>query len=160
MEGFKHTVLCVDDEKNILSAMKRLLRKENFHLLTCSSGEEALAAMAENDIHVVISDQRMPRMTGTEFLKSVRENRPDTIRIILTGYADIDSITASIDAGDIDNFFVKPWNDENLKLEIRQALKLYDLIRENKALRAMLAEQEEELRRMNTNLQELVKDRA
>lgn len=160
MGDFKHTVLCVDDEKNILSAMKRLLRKEEFDLLTCSSGEEALAKMAENDVHVVISDQRMPKMNGTEFLKLVKENYPDAIRIILTGYTDVDSITESINQGHIYKFFLKPWNDHNLKLEIRQALEQYDLIKANKELHKKIIKQNEDLLSMNEKLEELVEERT
>jgi response regulator RpfG family c-di-GMP phosphodiesterase/aryl carrier-like protein len=160
MADFKHTVLCVDDEKNILSAMKRLLRKEDFQLLTCSSGEEALTLMEVNDVHVVISDQRMPKMNGTEFLKLVKENYPDAIRIILTGYTDVDSITESINEGHIYKFFLKPWNDHNLKLEIRQALEQYDLIKANKKMHEKILKQNEDLRMMNERLEELVKART
>lgn len=160
MAESKHTVLCVDDEKNILSAMKRLLRKEDFQLLTCTSGEEAIAVMEENDINVVISDQRMPKMNGTEFLKLVKENYPDAIRIILTGYTDVDSITESINQGHIYKFFLKPWNDQNLKLEIRQALEQYDLIKANKKLHEKIVKQNEDLRTMNEKLEELVNVRT
>ncbi len=160
MSQSDHTVLCVDDEINILSAMKRLLRKEDFRLLTCSSGEEALTVMSENDIHVVISDQRMPKMNGTEFLKLVKEKYPDVIRIILTGYTDVDSITESINQGHVYKFFLKPWNDQNLKLEIRQALEQYDLVKSNEELHKKILKQNEDLRTMNENLEELVKERT
>lgn len=154
------TVLCVDDEANILNAMKRLLRKEEFRLLTSSSGEEALAMMAETEIHVVISDQRMPKMNGTEFLKIVKERYPDVIRIILTGYTDVDSITESINQGHIYKFFLKPWNDQNLKLEIRQALEQYGLIRSNRELHQKVIHQNEALLAMNKNLEALVEERT
>lgn len=160
MSESSHTVLCVDDEQNILNAMKRLLRKENFLLLTCSSGEEALVLMAENDVHVVISDQRMPKMNGTEFLRLVKETYPDVIRIILTGYTDVDSITESINEGHIYKFFLKPWNDQNLKLEIRQALEQFDLIKANRQLHQKILRQNEELRSMNENLEEMVRERT
>ncbi|MGD9209653.1 MAG: response regulator [Desulfobacteraceae bacterium] len=160
MPESNHIVLCVDDEKNILSAMKRLLRKETFRLLTCSSGEEALSLMAENDVHVVISDQRMPKMNGTEFLRLVKDKYPDVIRIILTGYTDVDSITESINEGHIYKFFLKPWNDQNLKLEIRQALEQFDLIKANRQLHEKILKQNEELRAMNENLEELVRERT
>lgn len=154
------TVLCVDDEANILSAMKRLLRKEDFHLLTSGGGEEALAMMAQNDVHVVISDQRMPKMSGTEFLKQVRQRYPDVIRIILTGYTDVDSITEAINQGHVYKFFLKPWNDQNLKLEIKQALEQYSLVRSNKELHQKIIQQNEELRAMNEKLEVMVKERT
>ena len=129
-----HAVLCVDDEKNILRSLKRLLRKEDYRLLMASSGEEGLMVMEENDVHIVISDQRMPKMSGTEFLAALKTKYPDVIRIILSGYTDVDSITESINKGHIYKFLLKPWNDQNLKLEIKQALKQYDLIQANKKL--------------------------
>ena len=133
METSEHTILCVDDEQNILNALKRLLRKENYRLLTGGSGKQGLEILAENKVHVVVSDHRMPEMNGTEFLKQVRETYPNILRIILTGYTDVDTITEAINEGHIYKFFLKPWNDQNLKLEIRQALEQYDLIQANKA---------------------------
>ncbi len=102
----KHTILCVDDEKQILSALKRLLRKETFDLLTATNGEEGLKIMASRDIHLVISDHRMPEMSGISFLSKVRETYPDTIRILLTGYTEIDSIKASINEGHVYKFLL------------------------------------------------------
>jgi response regulator RpfG family c-di-GMP phosphodiesterase len=160
MPESNHTILCVDDEKNILNAMKRLLRKEDFRLLTCSSGEEALNVMAENEIHLIICDQRMPVMNGTALLRKIKEKYPDVIRIILTGYTDVDSITESINEGHVYKFFLKPWNDQNLKLEIRQALEQYDLIKANRKLHEQIIQQNEQLRSMNENLEELVKERT
>ncbi len=134
MNENRHTVLCVDDEKIILKALKRLLRKEDYRILTASSGEEGLKVMEENDVHMVISDQRMPEMNGTEFLAALKIKYPDVIRIMLSGYTEVDSITESINKGHIYKFLLKPWNDHNLKLEIKQALEQYDLIQANKKL--------------------------
>ena len=130
----KHTVLCVDDEKNILSSLKRLLRKENYTLLTATSAKEGLEILEKEKVHLVISDQRMPSMNGTEFLAKVKKRYPNILRIILTGYTDVDSITESINKGHIYKFFLKPWNDHTLMLEIRQALEQYDLQQANKLL--------------------------
>ncbi len=160
MSNMKHTVLCVDDEQNILSALKRILRKEGYQLLTASSGVEGLEILKENDVHLVMSDQRMPQMSGTEFLARVKEEYPDTIRIILTGYTDVDSITESINRGHIYKFFLKPWNDQNLKLEIKKALEQYDLVQANKRLHETVLEQNEELKEINENLEMLVKERT
>lgn len=160
MADFRHTVLCVDDEQNILNALKRLLRKENFRFLTCTTGGGGLQLLAENDVQVVISDQRMPEMSGTDFLKQVKELYPHTIRIILTGYTDVDTISESINQGHIYKFFLKPWNDQHLTLEIRQALEQYDLVQANKRLHQQTIEQNEELRTINEDLERLVAERT
>ena len=117
-------------------------------------------SMEENDIHLVISDQRMPQMSGTEFFAIAKERFPDAIRIILTGYTDVDSITESINKGHMYKFFLKPWNDQGLKLEIKSALEQYDLIQTNKRLHEKIMKQNEELKRMNENLETLVKERT
>ncbi len=160
MNDNKHTVLLVDDEEKILHSLKRLLRKDGYRLFTASSGAEGLKVLEENDIHLVISDQRMPQMSGTEFFAKVKERYPDAIRIILTGYTDVDSITESINKGHIYKFFLKPWNDQSLKLEIKSALEQYDLIQANKRLHEKVIEQNEELRKINENLEMLVKERT
>jgi response regulator RpfG family c-di-GMP phosphodiesterase len=160
MEEFKHTVLCVDDEPNILSALKRLLRKEDYRLLTAGSGKEGLTTLSQNKVEVVVSDHRMPEMNGTEFLKEVKQHYPNIIRIILTGYTDVDTITEAINEGSIYKFFLKPWNDHNLQLELRQALEQYDLIEANKNLNEMIRKQNEELKAVNDNLEAIVKERT
>ncbi|MCK4727322.1 MAG: response regulator [Desulfobacterales bacterium] len=160
MNDYNHTILCVDDEKNILSSLKRLLRKEGYRLLTAPGGAEGLKLLEENSVHLVISDQRMPRMDGTQFLAKVKEGYPDAIRIILTGYTDVDSITESINKGHVYKFFLKPWNDQSLKLEIKQALEQYDLIQANKTLHKKILEQNKELKTMNENLEALVSERT
>lgn len=160
MSDARHTVLCVDDESNILNALKRLLRKEPFRLLTCTSGLEGLELLAQHEVHIVISDQRMPKMSGTEFLRQVKELYPQIIRIILTGYTDVDTITQSINEGHIYKFFLKPWNDQHLTLEIRQALEQYDLVQANKRLYEMTVQQNDELKQINENLENIVADRT
>ncbi len=156
----KHTVLCVDDEENILSALKRLLRKEDYNLLMASSGAEGLEILKHNDVQLVMCDQRMPGMSGTDFLARVKEEYPHVIRVILSGYTDVDAITDSINKGHVYKFFLKPWNDQSLRLEIKQALDQYDLIQANKKLDEKVMEQNEELKRINENLETLVKQRT
>jgi response regulator RpfG family c-di-GMP phosphodiesterase len=155
-----HTILCVDDEEGILHSLKRLLRKEDYSVLTASSGAEGLKILADHDVHLVISDQRMPQMSGTDFFAAVKEQYPDTIRVILSGYTDVDSITESINKGHIYKFFLKPWNDQSLKLEIKQALDQYDLIQANRRLNEKVLEQNEALRKTNENLETLVSERT
>lgn len=160
MSETQHTILCVDDENNILQSLRRLLRKEGYNLLLASSGEEAFELLEQNDVHLIISDQRMPQMNGTEFLASVKEKYPDVLRVILTGYTDVDSITESINKGHIYKFFLKPWNDNNLKLEIRQALEQYDLIKANRHLDETVIRQNQELQQINENLEDMVAERT
>ncbi len=160
MEDTTFTILCVDDEKNILNALKRLLRKEGYHLLFANSGKEGLQLLSENDVHLVISDQRMPEMSGTEFLEIVKDKYPDVLRIILTGYSDIDSITESINKGNIYKFFFKPWNDLRLKSEIRQITEQIGLIRDNRRLDETVEQQNKELHEMNAKVEKLVRKRS
>ncbi|WP_321491980.1 response regulator [uncultured Desulfobacter sp.] len=156
----RRTVLCVDDEKQILSSLKRLLRKENFDLFTATNGEDGLKIMASRDIHLVISDHRMPDMSGISFLAKVRETYPDTIRILLTGYTEIDSIKASINEGHVYKFLLKPWNDDDLKQEIKKALERYDLIQLNQSLHLMVAAKNKELEQINKDLENIIKQRT
>jgi len=160
MRDTRHTVLCVDDEKNILNSLKRLLRKEAYRLVTASSGEDGLQKLATEEISLVVSDHRMPEMSGTEFLHKVKNQYPDVIRIILTGYTEVDSITESINRGHIYKFLLKPWNDQNLILEIRQALDQYDLVKANKELHDEVIKKNVELERINENLEMLVQERT
>ncbi|WP_319405326.1 response regulator [uncultured Desulfosarcina sp.] len=160
MEKNQRTLLCIDDEPNILNALKRLLRKEDFRLLTANSGKQGLQILAENEVHVVVSDQRMPEMSGTEFLKEVKAAYPDIIRIILTGYTDVDSISEAINEGHLYKFFLKPWNDQNLKLEIRQALEQYDLMEDNKRLHDQVFQKNEELKKVNESLEQIILERT
>jgi response regulator RpfG family c-di-GMP phosphodiesterase len=160
MSSNQHTILCLDDERNILQSLKRLLRKEGYNMLFASSGEEAFNLLKENDVHLIISDQRMPQMSGTEFLAKVKEKYPDVLRVILTGYTDVDSITESINKGHIYKFFLKPWNDHNLKLEIRQALDQYDLIKANRHLDETVVRQNKELQQINEKLEDIVDERT
>lgn len=119
----KQTLLIVDDEPNILSALTRLLRREGFQILSASSTREAFEHLAKQPVQVILSDQRMPDMSGTEFLARVRQLYPDSIRIILTGYTDVDSITGAINRGAIYKFLTKPWDDDQLREDIREAFR-------------------------------------
>lgn len=155
-----HTVLCVDDEKNILNALKRLLRKEHYRFLSASSCSEAFDVLEREDVHLILSDQRMPEMSGTDFLARVRRDYPDVLRIILTGYTEVDAIMESINNGQIYKFFLKPWNDSNLKIEIRKALEQYDLMKANRRLDEQVIQQNEELKRANERLEQVVRQRT
>lgn len=160
MSTHSRSVLCVDDEKNILNSLRRLLRQENYNLLTASSGAEGLKMLEETPVQLVISDQRMPEMSGVDFLSRVREKYPEIIRIILSGYTDVNSITDAINKGHIYKFLLKPWDERNLLLEIRQALQKYDLIEDNHRLHQQVLRQNEELKRVNENLEQIVAART
>lgn len=159
-ETNKHTLLIVDDEKNILSAIRRLLRNEDYDIVMAGSAAEGFEVLKEHNIQVIISDQRMPGMNGTDFLSRVKDEFPDIIRIILSGYTDIDSMAEAINRGHIYKFLLKPWNDQNLILEIRQAFDQYDLIEANKILQQKILIQNKKLKVINDSLEKLVKDRT
>ncbi len=146
-------VLCVDDEKSILNSLKRLLRKEPFKVYTALGGDEGLEIMAEHRIQVVVSDQRMPGMTGTQFLQKVKEQWPDTIRVILSGFAEADVIVDSINHGEIYRFVAKPWKEESLKTTIRQCFDHYRILQENRRLQRQTSQQLEQLKSLNQLLE-------
>ncbi|MCK5541178.1 MAG: response regulator [Desulfobacterales bacterium] len=131
---YTNTILLVDNEKSILNSLKRLLRKEEYKVITASSGKEGLEILRDNNVQVIISDQRMPGMSGTEFFSKVIEEFPDIIRIILSGYTDVDVVIDTINKGSIYKFFHKPWNDQGIILEIRQAFEHYKLVQDNARL--------------------------
>jgi response regulator RpfG family c-di-GMP phosphodiesterase len=160
MTDKKHTILCVDDEKEILSSLKRLLRKEPFNFLTASSGQEGLDILKTNNVHLIISDQRMPEMSGTKFLSKVKEKYPDTIRIVLSGYTEVDTITDAINKGNIYKFILKPWTDDNIKNEIRKSLEQYDLIQANRSLNEIIKQKNSELEDINKNLEKKINIRT
>ena len=118
----KKTVLCVDDEINVLRALRRELMGEPYEVVVASSGQEGLEHLEAKKIAVVVSDHRMPGMTGSEFLAKVRERWPDTFRIMMTGYADVDTMTLAVNEGRIHHFLYKPWSSNELKLAVRQCI--------------------------------------
>jgi response regulator RpfG family c-di-GMP phosphodiesterase len=160
MNDCQHTILFVDDEENILHSLNRLLRKEEYRILTATCGADGLEILKKHEVHLVVTDQRMPGMSGTEFLAIVKENYPEIIRIVLSGYTEVDAITESINKGHIYKFMLKPWNDQNIKLEIKQALEQFDLMQVNKTLHEKLIEKNAELEKINENLEMLVKERT
>jgi response regulator RpfG family c-di-GMP phosphodiesterase len=136
----KHTIMMVDDEVSITKSLHRLFRKENYHTLTASSGQEGLELLekAENPVSLIISDQRMPKMTGAQFLERAKKIYPDAIRFLLTGYSEMDAIVDAINKGEIHRYLTKPWNDDDLLLQVRQSLEHYELVSENKRLEGSL----------------------
>lgn len=119
------TLLLVDDDRSILSALKRLLRRENYRILTADNSEEALALLAAHQIGVMVVDQRMPGLSGTELLARVRSMHPRTVRVVLSGYTALDSLTEAINRGEIYKFLTKPWEDADLLQAVRDAFRHY-----------------------------------
>jgi putative nucleotidyltransferase with HDIG domain len=151
------TVLFVDDEENILRSVSRLFLDEPFAVMTASSGAEGLKLLGETgDIALIVSDQRMPGMTGVEFLEQARGVAPEAIRMVLTGYADITATIDAINRGGACRYLTKPWDDDMLVRTVREAVETYRLIRENRRLAALVEQQNGELQEWNRSLKERV----
>ncbi|MBD3640063.1 MAG: EAL domain-containing protein [Marinobacter sp.] len=119
------TLLLLDDETNILRALTRVLRRDGYRILTTTSVQEAFSLLAENRVEVIISDQRMPEMSGTEFLSRVKAIYPDTVRIVLSGYTDLKSVTEAINEGSIYKFLTKPWDDKEIREHVQKAFQYH-----------------------------------
>lgn len=153
-------ILCVDDEVSILKSMQRLLTSKDVRLLLASSGAEALQLMQQHRVHLIISDMRMPQMTGAEFLAQAAKIQPDCYRILLTGYADLASTVEAINLGRIHRYIQKPWQNAELLQQIDDGLEHFRLIRANKQLTATVARQLLELKKLNSSLEEKVTART
>ncbi len=155
------SVLFVDDEKSILASIKRLFfREREIEVITAESGKEGLKLLDGQDIDLVVADHRMPQMTGAEFLRLVKERNPEVLRIMLTGYADIKTITKSVNEGEVYRFLTKPWNDEDLKITIKKALEYCRLEKANRAMSDRISEQNKELKDLNAGLEKKVRQRT
>jgi two-component system response regulator HupR/HoxA len=120
-------VLFVDDEEKILKSIKRHLMDEPYETLTAASGKEALEVLQQNDVHVIVTDIRMPKMSGPQFLEIVKNKYPYIIRLALSGYAPADALSDTTKGDGIFGFISKPWTEEGLKTTIRQAIEYHDL---------------------------------
>ncbi len=128
-------ILCVDDERNVLRALERIFLDDDYEIVLAGSGDEGLKIMEESGpFQVVISDYRMPVMNGVEFLKGVYDRWPETVRIVLSGYADASAIVAAINEGHVYRFIPKPWNDDELRITIQTCLERYFLQKKNNEL--------------------------
>ena len=156
----ERTLLLVDDEANILSALTRLLRRDGYRILRAGSGSEGLEILSQDAVGVVISDQRMPEMTGTEFLTQVRKHYPDIVSIILSGYTDLNTITDAINQGAIYKFLTKPWEDDALRSNVEEAFLRHEMLAENTRLNRELREANKELARLNAILEERVQEKT
>ncbi|MDD2319884.1 MAG: ATPase, T2SS/T4P/T4SS family [Geobacteraceae bacterium] len=136
------TILLVDDDEGVLNALRRVFADENYQILCASSATEALPLLEKETIHLIISDHRMPGMSGAEFLREAKHKWPETIRIMLTGYADVQSIMGAVKDGAVFKFITKPWNDEDLRLTVSLGLQQYVLMQENRKLRELARQRE------------------
>ncbi|ADE11536.1 ATP-binding response regulator [Sideroxydans lithotrophicus] len=156
----ERTLLLVDDEENITSALVRLLRRDGYCILRANSGDAGLELLRQNEVGVIISDQRMPGMTGVEFLGKVRDLYPDTVRIVLSGYTELNSVTDAINRGAIYKFFTKPWEDDLLRANVEEAFQRYEMKMENVRLTAELQRANEELLSINHQLEQRVEEKT
>lgn len=147
-------ILLVDDEENILRAISRtLMDEEGLELLAADSGARGMDLLAEHpDVALILSDQRMPGISGAEFLQQARELAPDAVRMILTGYADIASTMDAINKGGAARYLTKPWDDELLRRTVREGVEQYRLVQENRTLHALVEQQNRELEEWNRGL--------
>ena len=144
----RHTILVVDDEPDVVRSVKDLLRLD-YTVHTATSAAEGMKILEEHSVDVVMTDQRMPEMTGVEFLKRVRDPHPDATRLLFTGYADINAVIAAINQGNVYRYIAKPWDPEELQTIIREACERHDLIVQRKQLLDELEHANKELREAN-----------
>lgn len=159
-DGAIATVLLVDDEENILSSLRRVLRNEHYLLLTANSGIAALELLEQHDVDLIVSDARMPGMDGATLLAKVQQCWPKCLRILLTGYADITTTVKAINEGQIYRYISKPWDDDELRLIIRQALAFQFSERERQRLERLTREQNAHLQELNETLERRVRART
>ena len=145
----KHTILCIDDETHNLEALERLLRKK-YSIVTANSGVEGIEALKSHDFSLIISDQKMPEMTGVEFFMKAKEIQPEAIRILLTGYTDLESVISAINQGQIYRYITKPWEPEEFLSTTQQALDVFEM-------KNTIALQNTELQKANEELKSLDK---
>jgi two-component system response regulator HupR/HoxA len=151
-------ILLVDDEEAILESLELTLG-DDYRVFTSTTGEQALEILEREDVALVIADQVMPAMTGVEFLERVNQRHPETIRMLLTGYADVGALVRAINEGRIYRYVQKPWEPDELRLDVKRALESYELARSNARLAKALAEANEKLRRENIVLRREVERR-
>ena len=153
-------LLLLDDEEGILSALTRVLRRDGYRILRTCSAKEALCMLVSNEVGVIISDQRMPEMSGVDFLRRAKQLHPDSVRMVLSGYTDLQSVTDAINEGAVYKFLTKPWDDEQLRGLIREAFQYYGMKKERDSLLTQLVAANEELSRAKLLLETQVDEKA
>lgn len=159
-EPFKGSILCVDDEVQILTSLKRLFRRAGHTVNLANSAAEGLEFLKNNSVDLVISDMRMPEMDGNAFLSHVAQDWPQTIRLLLTGYSDMESTVGAINDGNIYRYIAKPWDDTDILLSVQSALETKHLRDERKRLSELTQRQNAELQELNSSLEQKVESRT
>src|SRR5690606_6021191 len=156
----QETVLLVDDEENILMALRRLLRRSGYRCFFATSGADGLKILEQENVDLIVSDMRMPGMDGAQFLTQVRERWPRTVRRLLTGYADISSTIEALNKGGIYRYISKPWDDQGLLDAIAEGVRIRRLEREKAELLALTQQQNQQLKLFNEELEKRVQART
>lgn len=156
----KGSVLLVDDESGVTRALRRLLKPLNCHVFIADSGKGGLEILATEKIDLVISDMRMPEMDGAAFLSQVAEKWPTVERILLTGFADLESTIAAINKGKISRYLNKPWDDDEILEVVERALRTVRLEQQNEQLKSLTEQQNQELKELNQGLEQKVAART
>jgi signal transduction histidine kinase len=144
----RHTLLVVDDEPDVVQSLQDLLRRE-YHVLGATHARDGLRLVQQQPVHLVMTDQRMPEISGVEFLRRVRHDQPDAVRLLFTGYADIKAVIDAINEGHVYRYITKPWDPDELIATLRQAGEQYDLLQERRQLLDTLRRQNQELEKAN-----------
>ena len=147
----RHTLLIVDDEPDVVQSLRDLLRRE-YNVLGATHAREGLRLLHEQPVHVVMTDQRMPDISGVELLRVVRNDCPDAIRLLFTGYADIKAVIDAINEGHVYRYITKPWDPDELRTVLHQACEQYDLLQERQQLLEDLRRKNQELEQANAEL--------
>ncbi|NAX44127.1 response regulator, partial [Vibrio sp. V25_P4S6T154] len=153
ISGDRLSLLLLDDESEILKSLTRVLRTD-YDIVSFNSGKEALEYLDQHEVSIIISDMRMPEMDGADFLAKSKELYPETIRILLTGYSDIQSTVRAVNSGGIHTYIGKPWDNENLKLIVSKAAEFYRLTKEREHLAIELEKRNSELEVVNLALED------
>lgn len=156
----ERTLLLLDDEENILNSLQRALRRDGYHILKTTSAREALQLIENNAVGVILSDQRMPEMTGVEFLSKTRERCPQAVRMILSGYTELTSVTDAINRGWVYKFLTKPWDDELLRANVLEAFERFEMVQENERLSIELKQANADLQALNQALARSVEEKT
>ena len=151
MEQRRHTLLVVDDEVDVLESLRHQFHR-GYRVLTSVSGKEAIEILERDDVELILTDQRMPGMSGDQFLREARRLKPDAIRMLFTGYADIQAVISAVNEGHIFRYILKPWDTVELEGIIRQGVEQYELLAERKRLVAELQAANRELVQANEEL--------
>jgi len=151
MQQRRHTLLIVDDEPDVLESLRHQFHR-SYRVLTCGAGAQAIEILQKDDVDLILTDQRMPGMSGDQFLRQARQLKPDAIRMLFTGYADMQAVINAVNEGHIFRYILKPWDTVELEGIIRQGVEQYDLLAERRRLVIELQTANEELKKANEEL--------